>query len=153
MLQLDPISKTTNQHSGHKGLVMAIGGAEDKVRGRQILTTFCQRAGGLDAIIGVIPSASREPDAMGRLYHDIFREIGVREVDVLLVGDRADAEQEEMLARLSRCTGIFMSGGDQLRLSALLDETPSSTNCVIKSGKANQFLGARVPVPLSWVSA
>ncbi|WP_297760920.1 cyanophycinase [Thermosynechococcus sp.] len=124
MLQLDPISKTTHQHSGHKGLVMAIGGAEDKVRGRQILTTFCQRAGGLDAVIGVIPSASREPDAMGRLYQDIFRDIGVREVDVLLVGDRADAEQEEMLTRLSRCTGIFMSGGDQLRLSALLDETP-----------------------------
>lgn len=83
MLQLDPISKTTNQHSGHKGLVMAIGGAENKVRGRQILTTFCQRAGGLDAIIGFIPSASREPDAMGRLYHDIFRHSVQRQYDII----------------------------------------------------------------------
>lgn len=123
MLQLDPIL-TSADVAAVRSVVMAIGGAEDKVRGRQILTTFCQRSGGLDATIGIIPSASREPDAMGRLYHDIFMEIGVKAVEVLLVSDRSHGEDPDLLERLERCSGVFMSGGDQLRLSSLLDETP-----------------------------
>ncbi len=123
MLQLESLFAQDALTPRLKCAVMAIGGAEDKVRGRQILTAFVQRSGGSNAVIGVIPSASREPDAMGRLYNDIFREIGAKDVEVLLVADRNDAESPEILERMSRCTGLFMSGGDQLRLSALLDET------------------------------
>ena len=41
-----------------RGPVMAIGGAEDKFRDRIILSTFLQLAGGKDACISVVPTAS-----------------------------------------------------------------------------------------------
>jgi cyanophycinase len=107
--------------------VMAIGGAEDKIRHRHILRTFFQRSGGPDAIIVVIPSASREPEAMGQVYKDIFTEMGAKQVDVLLVVDRLQAEDPVLLAILKQATGVFLSGGDQLRLCALLDDTPLMT--------------------------
>lgn len=103
---------------------MAIGGAEDKIRGRQILQTFFNRAGSREAQIAIIPSASREPEAMGRIYHDIFLEMGASNVTVLLIRERNEAEDPEILAQLEHCTGVFMSGGDQLRLCALLANTP-----------------------------
>jgi cyanophycinase len=107
-----------------KSAVMAIGGAEDKVRGRQILQTFFDRAGGQDAIIAVIPSASREPDVMGQVYLDIFTEMGAKAVEVMMVTERHHGEDQELLTSLENCTGVFMSGGDQIRLCALLEDTP-----------------------------
>lgn len=107
--------------------VMAIGGAEDKIRNRQILRTFWQRSGGEDAVIVIIPSASREPEAQGELYKGIFLEMGAKQVDVLLVVDRLEAEDPILLEQLQQSTGVFLSGGDQLRLCALLDDTPLMT--------------------------
>lgn len=110
-----------------KSAVMAIGGAEDKIHGRQILQTFHDRAGGEDAVIAIIPSASREPDVMGRVYQDIFTEMGAKAVKVLLVTERHHGEDADFLAHLEDCSGVFLSGGDQLRLCALLDDTPLLT--------------------------
>uniref|UniRef100_B8HME9 Cyanophycinase n=1 Tax=Cyanothece sp. (strain PCC 7425 / ATCC 29141) TaxID=395961 RepID=B8HME9_CYAP4 len=124
MLQLDvhPSKPTMLQRT--KSAVMAIGGAEDKIRGRHILQAFFQRAGSKDAYIAVIPSASREPESMGRMYQDIFLEMGAKAVEVFLVTDRAQGEESELLSQLQHCTGVFLSGGDQLRLSDLLADTP-----------------------------
>jgi cyanophycinase len=104
--------------------VMAIGGAEDKIRQRHILRTFWQRSGAAEAMIVIIPSASREPEAQGELYRSIFLEMGAKQVDVLLVVDRLHAEDPDLIAILEQATGVFLSGGDQLRLCALLDDTP-----------------------------
>jgi cyanophycinase len=104
--------------------IMAIGGAEDKIRQRHILRTFLERSGGEHATIVVIPSASREPEAQGELYRGIFMELGAKQVEVLLVVDRLQAEDPELIAKLEPATGVFLSGGDQLRLCALLDDTP-----------------------------
>jgi cyanophycinase len=103
--------------------IMAIGGAEDKIRDRLILQAFCQRAGGENARIAIIPSASREPEAMGQVYKDIFTELGAKGVEVLLVTEQPQAEDPNLLALLAQATGVFMSGGDQLRLCSLLGES------------------------------
>jgi cyanophycinase len=110
-----------------KSAVMAIGGAEDKIHGREILQTFCRLCGGEDAVIAIIPSASREPDVMGRVYQDIFTELGAKAVEVLLVTDRSHGEDAGFLAHMDQSTGVFLSGGDQLRLCALLEDTPLLT--------------------------
>lgn len=107
-----------------KTAVMAIGGAEDRVRARRILQTFFNRAGSTNARIALIPSASRQPEVMGRLYRDIFEDMGAKHVEVLNVEDREQGEDPLLQARLEDCTGVFLSGGDQLRLYELLADTP-----------------------------
>ncbi|HYX25223.1 MAG TPA: cyanophycinase, partial [Thermoanaerobaculia bacterium] len=53
------------------GLVMAIGGAEDKVREKIVLRRFVAEAGGADASIVVLATASEHPET-GERYADLF---------------------------------------------------------------------------------
>jgi cyanophycinase len=105
-----------------RGPVMAIGGAEDKFRDRIILSTFVQLAGGRDACISVVPTASSIESA-GERYKAIFLEMGASRVDVLYIGSREDANSDRHLDSLRQATGIFMTGGNQMRLSALVGGT------------------------------
>ncbi|NEO87778.1 MAG: cyanophycinase [Spirulina sp. SIO3F2] len=104
--------------------ILVIGGAEDKVHGREILQTFFRRSGGSDAVMGIIPSASREPMLVGERYSKIFRDLGAARVELLDVRDRAHGADTRYLDYADACTGVFMTGGDQLRLCGLLSETP-----------------------------
>jgi cyanophycinase len=107
-----------------KAAVMVIGGAEDKIHGRQILSTFFQRAGAADARLAIIPCASREPAAIGTRYQTIFEEMGAKEIEVIDIREREQGENRAWQDFLDNCTGVFMTGGDQLRLCGLLMDTP-----------------------------
>lgn len=104
--------------------ILAIGGAEDKVHGREILHTFFQRSGGREAHIGIIPCASRDPVAISSRYQAIFEEMGAAVIDVMDIRDREQGEDPIWKATLEVCTGVFMTGGDQVRLCGLLSDTP-----------------------------
>jgi cyanophycinase len=108
---------------GGRGLIAPIGGAEDKVDERVIHRAFVARCGGPEARIAVIPTAS-ELDDTGHRYERLFRKLGAAHVDVLDMTSRADAEVPEVLEALDRATGVFMTGGNQLRLSTILGGTP-----------------------------
>lgn len=124
MLQLDTRSLEQRMPQPTKTAVMVIGGAEDKIHGRLILQTFFQRSGGSDARIAIIPSASREPAVIGSRYHDIFEEMGAKAIEVLDIREREHGEDSTWQAFVEDCTGVFMTGGDQLRLCGLLSDTP-----------------------------
>jgi cyanophycinase len=124
MLQLDSQPLQQRMPQPTKTAVLVIGGAEDKIHGRQILQTFFQRSGGGDARIAIIPSASREPTVIGSRYHDIFEEMGAKAIEVLDIRERQHGEDETWQAFVEDCTGVFMTGGDQLRLCGLLADTP-----------------------------
>lgn len=124
MLQLDNTFLQQRMPQTTKTAVMVIGGAEDKIHGRLILQTFFQRSGGADARIAIIPSASREPTVIGSRYHDIFEEMGAKAIEVLDIREREHGEDPIWQAFVEDCTGVFMTGGDQLRLCGLLADTP-----------------------------
>jgi cyanophycinase len=124
MLQLDTELLQPRMPQSTTTAVMVIGGAEDKIHGRLILQTFFQRAGGVDARIAIIPSASREPTVIGSRYHDIFEEMGAKAIEVLDIREREHGEDPAWQAFVEDCTGVFMTGGDQLRLCGLLADTP-----------------------------
>ncbi len=124
MLQLESELNQQRMRPSIKTAVMAIGGAEDKIRGRQILHSFFDRAGSTKARILIIPSASREPEVMGRIYRDIFKDMGALSVEFLSISDRQQGEDPKLCDCLDQFTGVFMSGGDQIRLCDLLAETP-----------------------------
>lgn len=103
--------------------VMVIGGAEDKVNGRSILTAFFESAGSGDAVIGIIPCASREPNIVGDRYYQIFNGMGAKQVQILDIRRRDECDDARWLDILSSCSGIFVTGGDQLRLCDLIGGT------------------------------
>lgn len=124
MLQVESRSPETQMPKPTKTAILVIGGAEDKVHGREILHTFFNRSGGSDAIIGIVPSASREPLLVGERYRRIFEEMGAKQIELLDIRDRAQGSDANYMEFIENCTGIFLTGGDQLRLCALLAETP-----------------------------
>ncbi|PSN20545.1 cyanophycinase [filamentous cyanobacterium CCP5] len=104
--------------------ILVIGGAEDKVHGREILHTFFQRAGGRGAVISIIPCASRDPLAISQRYQHIFEEMGAQAIHVMDIRDRSQSEDPAWKTILEDCSGVFMTGGDQVRLCGLLADTP-----------------------------
>ena len=108
---------------GERGWIVPIGGAEERLRDGAILRRFVDLAGGDDARVAVIPTASRRPEA-GREYDTLFRAMGVATVTVLRLDRCADAEDGAALAAIADATAVFLTGGDQLRLSTMLGGTP-----------------------------
>lgn len=123
MLQLESQALETKKPQ-LKTAIMVIGGAEDKVHGREILHTFFCRAGSNEAQIAIIPSASREPAILGERYRGIFQEMGAKRIEVLDIRDRQQCDDAAIHEYLEECTGVFLTGGDQLRLCGLLADTP-----------------------------
>ena len=106
-----------------RGWIIPIGGAENKENDRHILERFVRCSGGRDADLVVIPTASRLHET-GPRYEKLFREIGVARVDVMDFDTRRDARESGRLRRLEEASGIFFTGGNQLRLTTLLGGTP-----------------------------
>lgn len=106
-----------------RGYVIPIGGAEEKLDNPQILTKFVELSGGKDAVITIIPTASQLNDT-GSRYQKIFEEIGVKRTYSLPINERIDAQNPEYVRTLEKSTGIFITGGNQLRLSTILGGTP-----------------------------
>jgi cyanophycinase len=100
--------------------VMVIGGAEDKVNGCGILNAFFKSAGGKMATIGIIPCASQEPSVVGDRYYQIFRGMGAHQIQILDIRQPKECDEEKWLNILASCTGVFFTGGDQLRLRDLV---------------------------------
>ncbi|MBK8283445.1 MAG: cyanophycinase [Ahniella sp.] len=107
----------------NRGWIIPIGGAEEKTDGPEILSRFVELSGGDAANIVVIPTASRLRDT-GAKYERIFTELGVAAVESMDFDTRRDAHEERRLERLDEATGIFFTGGNQLRLSTLIGGTP-----------------------------
>jgi cyanophycinase len=106
------------------GPLMIIGGAEDKLRRRTILTDFVTASGGVDARIVVIPTASSLGDEVVEVYDALFRRLGAGEVTACRPETREDAHDPDLVKVLDEATGVFMTGGNQLKLSAVICGTP-----------------------------
>ena len=105
------------------GPVMLIGGAEDKVRDKVILARFVEAAGGSDAHVVVISTASSLGDAATGRYRGLFGDLGVSRVSGLRPEDRTEADDPEVARKLADATGVFLTGGNQLRLSSAVGGT------------------------------
>jgi cyanophycinase len=103
---------------------MPIGGAEDKRASRTILSRFVQLCGGEQASILIIPSASSFPYERASEYDTVFAGLGVANLDCLHFAERRDASKNDNIAMLREATGVFFTGGDQLKLLSLIGGTP-----------------------------
>src|SRR5687768_8322951 len=101
------------------GHLLVIGGAEDKYNERRILKKFLSLAGGADAQVLIVPVASDYPEFAADVYTQAFRNLGVANPRVLRATSRQDVFQANADELLDGVTGIFMTGGDQMRLASI----------------------------------
>ncbi|MCP5086119.1 MAG: cyanophycinase [Rhodobacteraceae bacterium] len=108
-----------------RGWIIPVGGGEKKVRTSPILKRFVELCGDAGARIVIIPTASQLDDAGNRTAR-VFRDLGVTNIEFVDLATREDCEDRPHLARLENATGIFFTGGNQLRLSTTLGGTSAA---------------------------
>ncbi|HYC68218.1 cyanophycinase [Brevundimonas sp.] len=104
------------------GPLIVIGGHEDKEHDRVILKEVARRLKGGKLVIATV--ASHEPDGYFESYQKAFSGIGVDNLVELYVEERSQSLEGPALEALDGAGGVFFSGGDQLRISSQIGDTP-----------------------------
>jgi cyanophycinase len=105
-----------------RGYIVPVGGAEEKIGDVTILRRFVTLCGGGKASIAIIPTASEVSDT-GSRYEHLFKELGAGDAHALPITNRSDCDRQEWLDLLHAVDGIFVTGGNQLRLSTMIGGT------------------------------
>lgn len=106
-----------------KGNLVVIGGAEDKLGECKILKSVVDMVGGKEARLVVLTTANQSPDKAGKEYLNIFKKLGIENIEVLNIDDRDKANNKKSAETIRNSTGIFFTGGDQLRITSILGGT------------------------------
>ncbi len=113
-----PAAPQTPSRRGH---LVLIGGGE---KPPEVMRKFVELAGGKDAPIVMIPTASSDADAAA-YYEKLFREeYGCTNAVSLDIRKKADAGRADWAALARNARGIFFGGGDQIRITNALLGTP-----------------------------
>jgi cyanophycinase len=122
-----------------KGRLLIIGGREDKRHGRIILRELARLVGSGKLVVATL--ASEKPGTAWEEYEDAMRSLGVRHLHHLRVESRADAESAKALGVLEGASAVFFTGGDQLRLTSLIGDTPVFSRCYEIFAKGGAIAG------------
>ncbi len=110
------------------GTLIAIGGHEEKEGRRTILRRVAELVRGRRLVLATV--ASHQPEGYFEAYQKAFADLGVTELVELYVKERAETALPETLKLLEGAAGVFFSGGDQLRISSTLGDTPVARRVV-----------------------
>jgi cyanophycinase len=105
-----------------KGYLALIGGAEDKTHNKSVLRQVVELNRARNAAI--IPTASSYGTDLGAEYAAIFRGFGVSQCSVLDILHPEQARDPRHLAAVVSADLIFFTGGDQVRLVQVFDNSP-----------------------------
>jgi cyanophycinase len=105
------------------GTLCVVGGAEDRVGERVVLREFVRLAGGEGARIAVIATASSLGPEIHDTYDEVFRSLGAAATLQLRPHTRDEADDRALSEVLADVDGIFMTGGNQLILAAVIAGT------------------------------
>ena len=104
------------------GTLVVIGGHEDREGEKVVLREVVRKAG--KRKVAVVTAASEEPDEMFGIYEKAFGDLGVKEVVQVDARTREDALNEKAAEPVKTAGCVFFTGGDQLRLTSQLGDTP-----------------------------
>jgi cyanophycinase len=107
-----------------KGRLIIIGGHENKEGEQTILRAVAQRARGSDGRLVLVTVASNQPEELGREYRALFKQLGVGQVDVVDIRTRDEAAEEKYIEKIAGAKVVFFTGGDQLRITSQIGDSP-----------------------------
>jgi cyanophycinase len=121
-----------------KGTLIPIGGNEDKgIEADEMYTLefvddgilyhVVREAGGVDANIVVIPTASSIPVEVGENYLTAFSTLGCKNVEVLYIRSKEDSETEHAINLIKNANCVMFSGGDQSKITDKIGGTTIHT--------------------------
>jgi cyanophycinase len=117
-----------------KGTLIPIGGNEDKGAETNemqtlefidegILFNVVKEAGGIDAEILIIPTASSIPEEVGENYIEAFGKLGFKNLFVMDIRTREDSDNEDYIKRMKTADCVMFSGGDQSQITSKIGGT------------------------------
>ncbi|MGH4140903.1 cyanophycinase [Clostridium sp.] len=106
-----------------EGLII-IGGAEDKKGDKKILKEVSLHINLENHLLVIVTVATELPVEVGNDYTNIFHELGIVNIRVLDVRNRADALKTENVELIEKASLVFFTGGDQLKITSILGGTP-----------------------------
>ncbi|HEV2082513.1 MAG TPA: cyanophycinase [Brevundimonas sp.] len=105
-----------------RGALIIVGGHEDKEGDCVILKEIASRVAGGRLVLATV--ASEEPEEYFEAYSTAFARLGVTDLVQLYVRERCDGGDQDVLSKLDGAAGVFFTGGDQLRISSQIGDTP-----------------------------
>jgi cyanophycinase len=128
------ITKTNDFMPQVKGTLIPIGGNEDKgitenemytleFIDEGILFHAVKEAGGIDANIVIIPTASSIPIEVGENYLEAFTTLGCKNISVLDIRSKEDSEKKSSIDLIKNANCIMFSGGDQSKITKKIGGT------------------------------
>lgn len=106
-----------------RGNLIIIGGAEDKIGKKAILKHVADIVREKKGSFVVLTTATKNPQEVGNNYRQVFESLGLKDIDILNINSRDEANTDENADRIRNSSGIFFTGGDQLRITSILGGT------------------------------
>src|SRR5438128_4375014 len=102
--------------------LIIIGGGEDRSGDKVILSEVARRVGAGKLVVTTV--AMPDPAGLFEKYERAFRSLGVRHVFNLEVSERHEATDEGKVRILDDAVGVFFTGGDQMKITSQIGDTP-----------------------------
>ena len=104
---------TTLTRGPEKGSLVIVGGSMKDTR---IVDRFIELAGGVDAPIVVIPTASSDKEINNDRETRFLRERGATDITVVHTYDSLEADKPEFVEPIKRASGLWFKGGRKWRI-------------------------------------
>jgi cyanophycinase len=111
--------------SVRKGKFFLVGGGPVvRSLGETLMGHFINEAGGQAAKIAIITAGTNDPAEVNACYWEIFQSWGVKDLFSPKIFCREHAQSDWIYERIMECSGVFIAGGSQFKLSEKLAGTP-----------------------------
>jgi cyanophycinase len=106
-----------------KGTLIIIGGREDKEGDCVILKEVVKHVRNSRPLV-VVTVATSKPEEVAPEYRTLFKNLGVKNVEVIDIRTREEAHDEAKVELCRTASVIFFTGGDQLRITSQIGDSP-----------------------------
>jgi cyanophycinase len=107
-----------------KGQLIIIGGGEDRKRDAAVLQRVAEPARGGHGKLVIVTAATRVPEDYLDVYVPLFKDLGVKDLDVLDIRTREDAHADDNVEKIRGADVVFFTGGSQMRIASLMGGSP-----------------------------
>src|ERR1044071_5859314 len=103
--------------------LIIIGGKEDRSNHKPILGEVAKRIGAGKLVVTTV-AMENNTDELFDQYEKAFRSLGVKHLYNLEISDRQEATLPAKVRILDDAVGVFFTGGDQLKITSQIGDTP-----------------------------